>query len=196
MSKIKIDVPFRPVYPSPAGLIVSVDKDKKPNVMTAGEVFNISLKNPCIIGIALRKATYTHGLIVESQEFTVNFPTVAMIDKMDLVGTISGRNGFDKFAEYGLTKVTSDVVNSPIIAECPVNLECKMLSVQEVGDHDLFLGEVVAMHVDGDKLDAEGKVDIEKVDGFAFAEWSYYRMGEKIGTFGYTRKQLRASEKE
>ena len=196
MPKMKIDNPFRPVYPSPAGLIVSVDKNKKPNVMTAGEVFNISLKDPCIIGIALRKATYTHGLICESKEFTVNFPTVAIMDKMDLVGTISGRNGFDKFAEYGLTKIASDVVESPIIAECPVNLECKMLSVQEVGDHDLFLGEVVAMHVDNDKLDAEGKVDIEKVDGFAFAEWAYYRMGEKIGTFGYARRKLREGSKE
>jgi len=196
MSKVKINNPFRPVYPSPAGLIVSVDENKKPNVMTAGEVFNISLKDPCIIGIALRKATYTHGLICASKNFTVNFPTIAIMDKMDLVGTISGRNGFDKFNAYDLTALKSDVIDSPIIKECPVNLECKMLSVTEVGDHDLFLGEVVFMHVDEDKLDSEGKVDIEKVDGFAFAEWAYYRMGEKIGTFGYARRQLRESGEE
>jgi len=193
---MKIHNPFRPVYPSPAGLIVSVDENKKPNVMTAGEVFNISLKDPCIIGIALRKATYTHGLICESKEFTVNFPTVAILDKMDLVGTISGRDGLDKFKEYGLTTLMSDVVNSPIIEECPVNLECKMLNVSEVGDHDLFLGEVVAMHVDEDKLDDGGKVDIEKVDGFAFAEWAYYSFGEKIGTLGFARHRLKAEEKK
>jgi len=191
MSKVKINNPFRPVYPSPAGLIVSVDKNKKPNVMTAGEVFNISLREPCIIGIAIRKATYTHELICESKEFTVNFPTVAILDKMDLVGTISGRDGFDKFKEYGLTALQSDILNSPIIEECPVNLECKMLSVSEVGDHDLFLGEVVAMHVDEDKLDAEGKIDIEKVDGFSFAEWGYYRFGEKIERIGFARRQLK-----
>ena len=192
MSKVKINDPFRPVYPSPAGLVASVDSNKKPNVMTAGEVFNISLKDPCIIGIALRKATYTHGLICESKEFTVNFPTVAIIDKMDLVGTISGRDGLDKFKEYGLTPVMSDVVAAPIIEECPVNLECKLLNVSEVGDHDLFLGEVVAMHVDEDKLDDEGKVDIEKVDGFAFAEWAYYGLGKKIETFGFARRKLDA----
>ena len=189
MSKVKIENPFRPVYPSPAGLIVSVDKEKKPNVMTAGEVFNISLKDPCIIGIALRKATYTHRLICESKEFTVNFPTVAIMDKMDLVGTISGRDGLDKFQEYGLTTLKSDVVNSPIIAECPVNLECRMLSVTEVGDHDLFLGEVVSMHVDSDKLDGKGNVDIDKVDAFALAEWGYYRFGEKVNTIGFSRRQ-------
>jgi len=194
MSKVKINEPFRPVYPSPAGLIVSVDENKKPNVMTAGDVFNISLKDPCIIGIALRKATYTHGLICESKEFTVNFPTVAILDKMDLVGTISGRSGLDKFKEYGLTKLQSDVVTSPIIEECPVNLECKMLSVTEVGDHDLFLGEVVMMHVDSDKLDDKGNVDIEKVDAFSFAEWAYYSFGEKIGTFGFARQRLDEAE--
>jgi len=189
MSKTKINNPFRPVYPSPAGLIVSVDKDNKPNVMTAGEVFNISLKDPCIIGIALRKATYTHGLICESKEFSVNFPTIAIMDKMDLVGTISGRDGLDKFETYGLTKMNSDVIASPIIKECPVNLECKMLSVTEVGDHDLFLGEVVMMHVDSDKLDAKGLMDIDKMDAFAFAEWGYFPLGKKIQNFGYARKE-------
>jgi len=187
ISKTKINTPFRPVYPSPAGLIVSVDENNKPNVMTAGEVFNISLKDPCIIGIALRKATYTHGLICKSKEFTVNFPTVAILDKMDLVGFLSGRDGIDKFKEAGLTQLSSERVSSPIIAECPVNLECKMLSVTEVGDHDLFLGEVLMMHVDEDKLDESGHVDIDKVDGFAFAEWGYYPLGKKLEKIGFSR---------
>ncbi|MCL1994800.1 MAG: flavin reductase family protein [Defluviitaleaceae bacterium] len=189
MKKKRVTKPFRPVYPSPAGLVVSVDEQGNPNVMTAGEVFNISLKEPCIIGIALRKATYTHSLIETSRNFSVNFPTVAILKKMDLVGTITGRDGFDKFAEYGLTAIPGDVVKSPIIEECPVNLECKLLNVSEVGDHDLFLGEVVAMHVDSDKLDKDEKVMIEKIDGFLFAEWAYYKFGEKIGEFGFSRNQ-------
>ncbi|MCL2398345.1 MAG: flavin reductase family protein [Defluviitaleaceae bacterium] len=187
MEKTRITTPFRPVYPSPIGLIVAVDSQGKPNVMAAGEVFNIGLREPCIIGIALRKATYTHGLIVECKQFTVNFTTVAIMEKMDLVGTSTGRDGLDKFAEYGLTPLQSSEVAPPIIEECPVNLECKMLNVSEVGDHDLFLGEVVAMHVDNDKVDANQKVIIEKVDGLLFAEWAYYKIGEKVGSFGYTR---------
>ena len=188
MQKTRVKNIIRPIYPSPAGLIVSIDKDGKPNVMTAGEIFNIGLSNPCIIGTALRKATYTHGLIVESGQFTVNLPTAAILDKVDLVGTISGRSGIDKFAEYGLTAIASQEVAAPIIKECPVNLECKLLNVSEVGDHDLFLGEVVAMHVDSDKLDDNEHVIIEKVDGFLFAEWAYYRMGEKLaGRYGYSR---------
>ena len=187
MTKTLVKNIFRPVFPSPAGLIVSIDEQKKPNVMTAGEVFNIGLREPTIIGIALRKATYTHGLIVQSKQFTVNFPTAAMLEKVDLVGTITGRGGFDKFSEYGLTLIPSTEIEAPLIEECPVNLECKMLSVSEVGDHDLFLGEVMAMHVDSDKLDSNQKVCIEKVDGFLFAEQGYYAFGEKIGEFAFSR---------
>ena len=189
MTKIRIETPFRPVYPSPAALIVSADENKKSNIMTAGEVFNVALKSPTIIGIAIRKATYTHSLISKSMEFTVNFPTVDILKQVDLVGTISGRDGFDKFAEYELTALKSDEVIPPIIDECPVNLECKALSITEVGDHDLILGTVVAMHVDSDKLDKNQKILIDKVNGFLFAESEYYKFGEKIGEFGYTRKK-------
>ena len=189
MQKTMVKSPFRPVYPSPAGLIVSIDENKKPNVMTVAEVFNIGLKNPAIIGIALRKATYTHSLITKSAQFTVNIPTIATLDKVDLIGSISGRDGLDKFSEYGLTPLASTQIEAPIIEECPVNLECKLLNVSEVGDHDLFLGEVLAMHVDSDKLDEKSqRVIIEKVDGFLVAEWQYYRIGEKLGDFRFSRK--------
>jgi len=189
MNKTRLKTPRRSVYPSPAGLIVSIDENKKPNVMAAAEVFNVSLKNPSIVGIALRKATYTHSLIVKSRQFTVNIPTAAILDKVDKVGTTSGRNGLDKFAEFGLTAMKSSEIDAPIIAECPMNLECKLLSVTEVGDHDLFLGEVVAMHADSDKLDENENVQVEKVDGVLVAEWGYYRFGEKLEHFNFTKKK-------
>ena len=188
MKKTRVTTPFRPVYPSPAGLIVSVDENGKSNIMTAGEIFNIGLKEPAIIGIAIRKATYTHSLISKTMEFTVNFPTAEILEKVDLIGTISGRDGLDKFKEYALTPLVSDKVIPPIVEECPVNLECKALSITEVGDHDLILGKVVSMHVDEDKLDENQRVQIEKVDGFLYAEWEYYGFGKKLGNFGYTRK--------
>ena len=187
MQKTRVNNPFRPVFPTPAGLIVSIDENKNPNVMTAAEIFNIGLKNPVIIGIALRKATYTHSLIVKSGQFTANLPGRAILEKVDLVGSISGRDGLDKFSEYGLTALKSSVIDAPIIEECPVNLECKMLSVTEVGDHDLFLGEVVAMHVDSDKLDENQKILVDKMDGFLVAEWQYFAIGEKLADFRFSR---------
>ena len=189
MAKTLVSIIHRPVFPTPAGLIVSIDKNKKPNVMTAGEIFNIGLRNPTIIGIALRKATYTHGLITESRQFTANMTTASIIDIVDIVGTVSGRDGLDKFKEFGLTPLPSSMIDAPIVEECPVNMECKLLSVSEVGDHDLFLGHVVAMHVDSDKLDDNGRVDIDKIDGLLFAEWSYFAFGKKLGVRGYSKSK-------
>jgi flavin reductase (DIM6/NTAB) family NADH-FMN oxidoreductase RutF len=185
--KTRIDEPFRPVFPSPAGLIVSADENKKPNIMTAGEVFNIGLRNPAIIGIALRKATYTHGLISRTREFTVNLPSRALLEKADFIGMVSGRDGRDKFAEFGLTPLPSVTVTPPIIAECPVNLECKCLSITEVGDHDLFLGEVLYMRADADKVGERQRLLIDKMEGFLYAEWEYYEIGKKLGNFGFSR---------
>jgi flavin reductase (DIM6/NTAB) family NADH-FMN oxidoreductase RutF len=187
--KTRVEVPFRPVVPTPIGLIVSVDGKGKPNIMTAGEIFNIGLRNPCIIGIALRKATYSHGLISRSGEFTANIPTREILTQTDGIGLVSGRDGRDKFAEFSLSPLPSLTVKPPIIAQCPVNLECKVLSVTEVGDHDLFLGEVRCMRVDSDKLGENQRMLVEKMDFILYAEWEYYATGGKLGSHGLAREE-------
>ena len=186
MHKIRVETPFRPIYPSPAGLIVSIDANGKHNIMTCAEIFNISLSRPAILGIALRKATYTHGLIVNAKEFTVNLPTIDILEKVDQIGAVSGKDGLDKFTAFNLTPITSAEVAPPIVGECPVNLECVLLSMTEVGDHDLFIGKIVAMHVDADKADEKQLPIVEKLDAFLYAEGGYYRFGEKLGTHGFT----------
>jgi flavin reductase (DIM6/NTAB) family NADH-FMN oxidoreductase RutF len=157
--------------------------------MAAGEIFNVGLRNPCIIGIALRKATYSHGLISRSGEFTANLSTRALLTQTDGVGLVSGRDGRDKFAEFGLSPLPSLTVKPPVIAQCPVNLECKLLSVTEAGDHDLFLGEVLCMRVDSDKLGENGRMLIEKMDFILYAEWEYYAAGGKLGSHGLAREE-------
>jgi len=187
MKKVRIK-PYRPAYPSPAALVTCVDEAGKPNIITLAEVFNISIREPVILGIAIRPATYSHGLISQTREYVVNFPTSRMIEQVDRCGTVSGRSGVDKFAAFGLTPVPADEVQPPLIAECPVNVECKVLDVQTIGDHDLFTGEVAAVHVDQDKLDADGKILVDRLSAFAYIEGQYWSMGERIGRHGFTRK--------
>jgi flavin reductase (DIM6/NTAB) family NADH-FMN oxidoreductase RutF len=189
IAKTRVEVPYRPVVPTPIGLIVSADGNGRPNIMSAGEIFNIGLRNPCIIGIALRKATYSHGLISRSGEFTANIPTRELLTQTDGIGLVSGRDGRDKFAEFGLSPLPSLTVKPPIIAQCPVNLECKVLSVTEVGDHDLFLGDVLCMRVDSDKLGENQRMLVEKMDFILYAEWEYYATGGKLGSHGLARKE-------
>jgi len=178
MSKTQIK-PKRPIYPTPAGLVTSVDEKGNPNIITLGEIFNISISKPVILGIAIRKATYSHFLISKTQEYVVNLPTVDIIDKVLDCGSVSGRD-VDKFEKTGLTPLTANKVKPPLIAECPINLECKVLGIQEVGDHDLFLGEVLVEHVDEDVLDENGKIIFEKLNGFAFNLGEFWTFGEKL----------------
>jgi flavin reductase (DIM6/NTAB) family NADH-FMN oxidoreductase RutF len=177
--------PFRPVYPSPAALVTSVDEAGNPNIVTLGECFNVSIRGPIIVGIAIRQATYSYGSIHRQGEFTVNLPTADLLEKVDGIGMVSGRV-CDKFKRFGLTALPALKVAPPLIAECPVNLECRVLSEQQVGDHQLFLGEVLAQHVDADKLDAEGRPDPRKMNMFVFALQAYLAVGDVIGHFGFS----------
>lgn len=179
---------YRPVYPSPAALITSCDETGNPNIITLGEVFNISIVNPVIAGIAIRPATYSHGLISRSLEFVINLPTAGMMRQVDACGMVSGRECLDKFTAFGLTPLPGAVVKPPLIAECPVNIECRVISRVTVGDHDLFLGEVVIVHADDDKIDGGGKIIPDKLDMLVYVTGQYWSAGESLGRLGFTRK--------
>lgn len=190
---MKVQMPaFRPVYPTPAALITSVAADGRPNILALGEVFNLSLGKPPIVGIAIHKARYSHHLISASGQFVVNMATTRLVEQVDQCGTTSGRE-VDKFALTGLTPVPASQVKPPLIAECPINLECVVLGIEEIGDHDLFKGQVVLAHVDDSLLDAEGRVRLDRLDTLVFMfnmgfSGEYWSLGEKIAPAWYTRK--------
>jgi flavin reductase (DIM6/NTAB) family NADH-FMN oxidoreductase RutF len=178
---------FRPVYPGPAGLITSMAADGRANIITLGEVFNLSIAQPVIVGIAMAKQRHSHKLIMEGGEFVVNLPPASLVEKVDRCGTMSGRD-VDKFAAVGLTAIPATRVRPPLIAECPVNLECRLLGVEEIGDHDLFRGEVLVQHVDADKLDDSGNILVERLDVLCYMMSQYWTVGRKLGEHGFTRR--------
>jgi flavin reductase (DIM6/NTAB) family NADH-FMN oxidoreductase RutF len=181
---------YRPVNPSPAALITSIDETGRPNILTLGEVFNISISKPVIVGIAIRPATFSHSLIRKTGEFVINLTTSGIVDKVDLCGSATGRDGFDKFTEYGLTALPATYVKPPLIKECPVNIECKVISIQRVGDHDMVLGEVMGVHADEQMLDPSGRIDLERLDLLVYLSGSYWSLGRKIEDHGFTIKKL------
>ncbi|MBN2452498.1 MAG: flavin reductase family protein [Lentisphaeria bacterium] len=171
---------WRPVFPTPAGLIVSVDASGRPNIITLGEVFNLSIGNPVWVGLSIRAATYSHGLIREQGEFTVNLPSTSLLEAVVGCGRCSGRDGVDKFARFGLTPLASRHVRPPIVAECPVNLECRLVGFHHVGDHDLFIGDVIAEHVDETMLGPDGKPDSAKLDPLILLRGGFWGIGPKL----------------
>lgn len=187
MAKVRVE-PFRPVYPTPAALVTSVSRDGRPNIIALGEVFNVSLRRPPVVGLAIRKATWSHALIAESEEFVVNQPTSAMVKQTEICGNTTGRKT-DKFAAAGLTALPASTVRAPLIAECPVNIECRLISVQDLGDHDLFLGEVQAVHADEGLIGPDGLVSPERLDPLVFMfnfghPGEYWSLGRRLGDRG------------
>ena len=189
MAKRVLDEIFRPVYPTPACLITSLAADGTPNIITLAETFNISIgvEGYVTVGLAIVPSRYSHGLIEASGEFTVNIPTADMVREVDRCGTVSGRR-HDKFAYSGLTPLPSTKVKPPIIAECPVNLECTLIDITRAGDHDLFRGEVVAQHVDEAILNADGAIAIDRLNPLSYVLGQYWSLGRHLGNHGFTKK--------
>lgn len=172
---------FRPVYPSPTGLITSVDAHGKPNIITLGEVFNLSIREPVIVGIAIAPARYSHKLISEQREFVINLPPAELMPIVWGCGQCSGRDT-DKFRRFGLTPIPATHVKPPLIAECPCNIECRVLSLQTIGDHDLFQGQVLAVHVSPEILDDNGRIDPKRLSSTVMTGCGFFALGEQLTT--------------
>ena len=169
------------VYPTPAFVIGTYDKDGRPNVMTAAWAGICCSKPPCI-GVSLRKARYSYDNIVARKAFTVNVPSEQYVKETDYFGIVSGRRK-DKFAASGLTPVKSDLVDAPFIKEFPFALECSLLHTIEIGVHVQFIGEIVDIKADEEVLNDKGIPDMDRVKPILFAPEMqvYYGVGNFLG---------------
>ncbi len=186
MGKINFK-PGNMLYPLPVVMVSSADKDGKPNIITIAWTGTIC-SDPAMVSISVRKERYSHKLISESGEFVINLTTEDLAFATDYCGVKSGRD-VDKFKEMNLTPLKADIVLAPLIAESPVNLECKVTEVKELGTHDMFLAEVVAVHVDDAYMDEKNKFHLEYAKPIVYSHGTYLKTGEELGTFGYSVKK-------
>lgn len=174
------------LYPVPVVLVTCTDSSGKSNIITIAWA-GVACSDPPTIGIAIRPGRYSHGIIKQGGEFVVNVPSMDILKETDGCGVVSGRD-VDKFEKFGLTQVPSAKVKPPLIKECPVNIECRVKNVVSLGAHDLFLGEVVAVHVEGEILDEKGNIDYRRACPFVYNQGEYWSIGEKAGTYGFSKK--------
>ncbi len=132
------------INPEPYTIVSCRDKDGKDNALSIGFVANTGM-NPTIIMIAVREERYSHHMIKESGEFVVNMATVDFEDEMEYLGITSGRDE-DKLAD--IKTIDADIVDAPLLVDCPVNFECKVVDSITPGSHEVFFGEVVKVHCD------------------------------------------------
>lgn len=172
------------LYPAPAVLIGSGDSEGRKNLMTAAWTGTIC-SDPVMVSVSIRPERYSHGLITETGEFTINLTTRELAYATDYCGVKSGRD-IDKFEAMHLTPLPSAHIRAPGVAESPVVLECKVTECRHLGVHDMFIAKVLGVNVDDQYLDRRGKLSLEKADLITYSHGEYYTLGDKLGTFGFS----------
>lgn len=183
--------PYTALFPCPIVLVTCVDLNGKPNIITlawAGTVCS----DPPTLALGINPKRYSCGLIEASGEFVVNIPTRSILKETDFCGVTSGRD-VDKFSETGLTPQPAEKVKPPLIQECPVNIECIVRKKISLGSHQLFLGEVVLVHVDENILNEKGEINYSKAAPFVYNRREYWSLRSKIGTQGFSKQALKPS---
>lgn len=175
--------PQRILFPLPTTLVVTGTLEKA-NIVTIAWV-SLLTSNPPTLGISVGQKGFSGAEIKRNKEFTVNIASTNIMVESDFCGITSGKD-VDKFMKTGLTKLPSKVIKTPIIKECPLNLECKLIDSAIVGSTNHFIGEIVETHIDTDKLqDTQnpGSILVNDFDPLIYISGvrEYRKVGAKIG---------------
>lgn len=179
--------PGNMLYPLPVVMVSVADNGGNNNIITIAWAGTIC-SNPPMVSISVRPERHSYQMIKETGEFVINLTTKDLVYATDYCGVKSGRD-VDKFKEMNLTPIPGDKVKAPLIAESPVNLECKVTEVIPLGSHDMFLAEVVSVHVDDKYMDEKGKFHLEQAEPIVYSHGAYLETGKQLGTFGYSVKK-------
>lgn len=190
MTEKQVWKPGNMLYPVPAVMVTVQDAEGKSNIITIAWTGTVCT-NPPMLYISVRPERYSYHMLEETGEFVVNMTTKKLAKAADYCGVRSGRD-VDKWKETGLTPEKAQAVNVPLIAESPVNIECRVKEVLELGSHHMFLAEVLAVDVDESLLDMGGRLALEKAEPVVYSHGEYYGLSELMGTFGWSvRKKKR-----
>lgn len=180
--------PGNMLYPVPAVMVSCGREGETPNIITVAWAGTIC-SDPAMLSISVRPERYSYDIIRETGEFVVNLTSKELTRATDWCGVKSGRD-VDKFKEMKLTAAPAVYLKTaPIIAESPVNIECKVKEVLELGSHHMFIAEVAGVQVSEKYMNKTGKFELNKLGLVAYSHGEYFELGEKIGKFGYSVKK-------
>lgn len=173
--------------PVPAVMVSVSDGNGKNNIITVAWAGTICT-NPPMLSISVRPERYSYEMIKSTKEFVVNLTTKDLVRACDYCGVTSGRD-VDKFEKMKLTPIKLPNVSVPGIKESPVNIECRVKKIEELGSHTMFIADVVGVTVDDEYMDENGKFNINDTGLVMYSHGEYFVMGEKLGKFGYRIKK-------
>ena len=180
--------PGNMLYPLPAVLVSCGDGEGVQNLLTVAWAGTVC-SDPPMLSVSIRKSRFSHHLIEVSGEFVVNLVSEKIAKAADWCGVRSGRD-HDKWKAAGLTPAkTPNLEKAPAVAESPVWIECRVRQILELGSHDMFLADVVGVHADEALFDESGRLDLAKAGLITYSHGEYFRLGNRIGTFGWSVKK-------
>ncbi len=172
------------IYPLPVVMVSCGEKREEYNIITVAWTGTICTE-PAMTYVSIRKERFSHDIIKRTGSFVINLITKDLVFATDFCGVKSGRK-VDKFAELDLTPVPSETVAAPLIKECPVNIECSVVEIKELGSHDMFLAKVTRVNADKKYINKKGAFQFHKIEPVSYAHGKYYVLGYEVGSFGYS----------
>ena len=177
--------------PLPAVLVSCGDGEKQNLISIAWT--GILCTKPAKTYISVRPERFSYDIIKNSGEFVINLPSSALVKAVDWCGVRSGKTE-DKWAHCGLTpEPCPDLKYAPAVQQCPVSVACRLDRIVPLGSHDMFIADILSVSVDESLLGKDGKLDYEKADLLAYSHGSYYKLGQYLGSFGYSVRKKPAA---
>lgn len=175
------------IYPLPVALISCGKNEEDYNLFTTCWMGTLS-SDPPTCYISIKPDRHSHKIIKSSMEFVINLTTTELSEQVDYCGLNSGSD-INKFEDANLTYEFGKIVDAPIIVESPVNIECRVKTIMNLGSHDMFVADIVNVKIWESLIDSDSsRVLLDKVNLMAFSYGNYYGLGDIIGKYGMSTK--------
>ncbi|HTY13384.1 MAG TPA: flavin reductase family protein [Candidatus Omnitrophota bacterium] len=175
------------VYPVPVAMVSCGDNKENYNIITIAWTGTASSEPPMAY-ISVRPSRHSHAIIKRTGEFVINLVTKKLVAAADFCGVKSGRD-INKFTRMKLKPLKADQVAAPLIAQSPVNIECRVTDVVPLGSHDMFLARVLCIHADKKYIDKKGAFRFDAAEPVCYSHGKYYQLGKELGHFGFSVKK-------
>lgn len=173
------------IYPLPAVMVSCGAVPEEYNILTISWTGTIC-SDPPMCYISVRPSRHSYNIIKKNREFVINLTTKPLSYATDWCGVKSGAD-INKFDMMKLTPVPASIVKAPMIKESPVNIECRVTEIKELGSHHMFISEVLAINAEESLIDAEtSQFRLADARPICYLHGRYYETGSLIGKFGFS----------
>jgi flavin reductase (DIM6/NTAB) family NADH-FMN oxidoreductase RutF len=183
MAKIEFK-PGTMIYPLPAVMVSCGETPEEYNIITIAWTGTIC-SDPPMCYISVRPGRHSYDILKRTGEFVINLTTEELARATDWCGCRSGRK-YNKWEEMNLTPVPAKMINAPVIAESPVNIECVVKQIIPLGTHDMFIAAVVHISAEESFMDEKGAFSLSRARPLVYNHGYYFGLGKKIGKFGWS----------